>query len=168
MSCCNSKTLDGLDDNLTNGTFSGTFTATAFSTGDGSFTYTEGPVTLALTSSGTSDIAIAFQESNFTKIGNHIVVTFAIQIAITDNTVPGDLILTGFPFGPPLSFGTCELAQAFDTIVPTIETPVQGFLLNGSMTFYRTTTNTAIQTDLSQNDKVLISSIAYNYAQPDL
>jgi len=165
MSCCNSKTLDGFGDSST---FSGIFTADAFSTGGPSFTYTEGALVLTLSSQGTSDIQVSIQESFFTKIGNHIVVTFAVQIAITDNTVPGAIVLSGFPFGPNLSFGTCELAQAFGTIVPAIETPVQGFLLNGEMTFYRTTTQTAIETDLTQNDQVIIGSIAYNYSQPDL
>src|SRR6478735_28869 len=109
MSCCNSKTLDGFGDSST---FSGIFTADAFSTGGPSFTYTEGALVLTLSSQGTSDIQVSIQESFFTKIGNHIVVTFAVQIAITDNTVPGAIVLSGFPFGPNLSFGTCELAQA--------------------------------------------------------
>jgi len=165
MSCCSSKTLDGFGDSST---FSGTFTADAFSTGGASFTYTEGPLTLVLSSQGTSDIQVGAQESFYTKIGNHVIVNYAVEILITDNTVPGAIVLSGFPFGPPLSFGTTALAQPFGTVVPTIETPVQGFLLNGEMTFYRTTTNTAIETDLAQNNQTIIGSIAYNYAQPDL
>lgn len=164
MSCCSSKTLSGLEGSI----YSGTFTATAFSTGGPSFTYTEGPLTLTLSSSGTSDIHVGAQESFYTKVGNHVIVNFAVEVLMTDNTTPGTITLSGFPFSPPLSFGTCTLAQAFGSLVTPTETPIQGFILNGDMTFYRTTTNTSIETDLAQNGTAIIGSIAYNYAQPDL
>lgn len=160
-----SKTLDG-SDLLSN--LNGVFTATAFSTGSGDFTYESLPITLTLTSDGSTNITSTFQESFYTKIGNHVMVNFAIQVSITDNTTPGAIKLQGFPTGPNLSFGTCNLAQIFPTVTATANWPVQGFVLNGEMTFFANQQMTPIETDLSQDGTALIGSISYNYTQPDL
>lgn len=158
-----SKTLDGSDnlaqlgDIISNGIIS----AASFSTGGASFQYTQGPITLVATSTGVSDVVYINQNSYYSRIGNLVTVSFAGEIEITANPTPAPLTLTGFPFGPDLSFGACSLLQITPNINPEINWPTQAIVVNGNMTFYAHQSITPIDTSLSQNMMPIIGSINY-------
>ncbi len=162
-----SKTLDGTDglSQLGDIISNGIITAASFSTGGPTFDYNQGPITLSATSSGVSDVAYVNQSSYYTKLGNILIINFVGQIQITANPSPAPLTLTGFPFGPDLSFGACNLLQLLPTINPQINWPTQAILLNGDMTFFADKSNTPIDTDLSQNDMPLVGSITFQLNQ---
>lgn len=162
-----SKTLDGTDglSQLGDIISNGIITAASFSTGGPSFQYNQGPITLTATSSGVSDVAFINQNCYYTTIGNNIIVNIAGEISITANPTPAPLTLTGFPTGPDLSFGSCNLLQIIPTINPQANWPTQAILINGNMTFFPTQSSTPIDTDLSHNGLPIVCSITYQLNQ---
>lgn len=169
MSFCASKTLSGIDGLSQIGSLisDGTITAVSFSTGSGTFQYAEGPLTLTVTSDGVSDMSITQQSTFFVRVGRHITVSFALILAVTAVPSPGTLTLQGFPTGPDICFGSCELLQFFDSIVSPPSFPIQGMVVDGNMIFFPAGSNTPILTDLSQDSKPIIGSITYVIGQPN-